>query len=158
MSEKFLQTGHYSEEIHRATWNMVGSKWSVLTLLMLEGGTKRFSDLQRGIEGISGRMLARSLRELQRHGFLARRVEAMKPPRTYYSLTPLGKAFLGPVKVLVAWASSNYRRIEEAQISFAAQGEPCAGSSSEHYADLSVTGGSTGSRAIARSLKWTPAA
>lgn len=98
--------------------NLVGNKWSVLVVVVLEDGTKRFSELQRSIEGISQRMLTRTLRELERDGLLTRRVEPTVPPSVYYTLTPLGKTLLGPVEALAKWARENYPQIHEAQQKF----------------------------------------
>ncbi len=102
----------------REVLNLVGDKWSILIVAILDGGTKRFSEIQHSIEGISQRMLTRTLRELERYGLLTRRVEPTVPPSVYYTLTPLGKTLLVPIKGLAEWARMNYPKIHEAQEKF----------------------------------------
>ena len=102
----------------REVLNIVGNKWSILIVSLLEDGTKRFSELQRSVSGISQRMLTRTLRELERNGLLTRTVEPTVPPRVYYTLTPLGKTLLTHAKALACWALENYPEMEKAQQAF----------------------------------------
>ncbi len=102
----------------REVLSRVGDKWSVLIVVILEEGTRRFSEIQHSIEGISQRMLTRTLRELERDGLLTRRVEPTVPPSVYYSLTPLGKTLLVPVKAMAGWAQANYPKLHQAQQAF----------------------------------------
>lgn len=94
--------------------SLVGDKWSILVVAVLESGTKRFSEVQHSIEGISQRMLTRTLRELELYGLLTRRVEPTIPPSVYYSLTSLGKTLLVPVKALADWAKDNQETLKKA--------------------------------------------
>ena len=48
---------------------------------------RRFSELHRGIDGITARMLTVTLRGLERDGILTRTVQAAVPPRVDYALT-----------------------------------------------------------------------
>ena len=50
--------------------NRVGDKWSMLIVMILSAGPKRFSELKRAIDGISQRMLTLSLRGLERDGLV----------------------------------------------------------------------------------------
>jgi len=108
----------------REVLNLVGDKWSILIVRILDTGTKRFSELQHSIDGISQRMLSRTLRDLERNGLLTRRVEPTLPISVYYSLTPLGKTLLVPVKGLAEWALKNYPQINEAQQAFDKKAPP----------------------------------
>ncbi len=69
----------------------VTSQWGVLVLIVLEGGTHRFSELRRKIGGVSERMLAQALQLLEADGFVLRRAYPVVPPHVEYSLTPLAK-------------------------------------------------------------------
>src|SRR5215207_2908746 len=75
----------------REVLSRVGDKWSVLVIAMLGQGTRRFSELQRSIDGISQRMLTLTLRQIERDGLVERTVYPTIPPRVEYSLTPLGR-------------------------------------------------------------------
>ncbi len=102
----------------REVLNRVGDKWSALVIVMLEQGPKRFSELRRGIEGISQRMLTLTVRGLERDGLVTRTVTPSIPPRVDYALTPLGQALLVPVLALVQWARENRAAMQLARETF----------------------------------------
>ena len=101
----------------------VGDKWSILTVMNLSGGSKRFSELRRGIDGISQRMLTLTLRGLERDGFVARTVTPSIPPRVDYELTPLGRSLCEPVMALGGWVQANLDVIDAARVAFDARCE-----------------------------------
>jgi DNA-binding HxlR family transcriptional regulator len=73
------------------TLELIGTKWTFLIIRdLLIGGTLRFSDLLRSLEGISPKTLALRLRELESHGILERTVYPEVPPRVEYTLTKKG--------------------------------------------------------------------
>ncbi|HEX2034990.1 MAG TPA: helix-turn-helix domain-containing protein [Chloroflexota bacterium] len=102
----------------REVLNRVGDKWSVLVIVLLGGGTKRFTELRRSIEGISQRMLTLTLRQLERDGLVQRTVHPTVPPRVEYALTGLGRTLLEPVMALGAWAEAHRQDIEAARRAF----------------------------------------
>jgi DNA-binding HxlR family transcriptional regulator len=77
-----------------------GSKWTAAVVLQLRGQTLRFSELRRGIHGISQKALTITLRGLERDGLVSRISFATIPPRVDYSLTSLG---LEALRVFEAW-------------------------------------------------------
>ncbi|TDW67597.1 HxlR family transcriptional regulator [Novosphingobium sp. PhB55] len=82
---------------------------------VLAKGPTRFNAIQRGINGISHRMLTLTLRALERDGMLERRAFATIPPKVEYELTPLGRSLIDPLDTLMAWAQTNRPTIETAQ-------------------------------------------
>lgn len=102
----------------REVLTRVGDKWSVLVVVLLGDGTKRFSELKRTIEGISQRMLTLTLRGLERDGLVVRTVFPTVPPRVEYALTPLGKTLRKTVSELADWAVANRLEIERARTAF----------------------------------------
>ena len=84
----------------------VGDKWSVLVVVLLELGPRRFNDLKRSIPGISQRMLTLTLRNLESDGFVERTVTPSIPPHVSYGLTDLGQSLSVPVRALCAWSSA----------------------------------------------------
>jgi len=70
---------------------VVGCKWSVSVLIAVEDGTDRPGALERGIEGISTKILSERLRKLTGYGLLNKKKFNETPPRTVYSLTSKGK-------------------------------------------------------------------
>jgi DNA-binding HxlR family transcriptional regulator len=101
-----------------------GDKWSVLTITMLSGGTMRFSELRRGLDGISQRMLTRTLRALERDGIVSRDVHPTVPPRVEYALTPLGSSLYSSILELHEWANRHHDAVRAARSAYdAAHGE-----------------------------------
>lgn len=109
---------HGACQFTREVLSRVGDKWSVLVIVLLADGSKRFSDLKRTIDGISQRMLTLTLRGLERDGLVVRTVFPTVPPRVDYALTALGKTLLKTVAELANWANSNRSEIERARVDF----------------------------------------
>ncbi len=97
----------------------ISGKWSTLMLLALADGPARFGQLRRMLPDISQRMLTQTLRDLQRDGYVRRQVYPTQPPSVEYSLTPLGRSFLGPLRQLVDWAAAHHETIRAARATFA---------------------------------------
>ena len=91
----------------RQILDLIGDKWSLLIIAMLERGTRRFMELRRDIGPISQRMLTRTLRQLEQDGLVIRTVYPTVPPRVDYTLTPLGQTLLDATQPLVQWAISH---------------------------------------------------
>jgi len=70
---------------------VLGGKWTTLVLRDLLSGKKRYSELQRSLEGISPRMLAQRLTSLEASGIISKTIYPTIPPKTEYELTALGK-------------------------------------------------------------------
>ncbi|GAA1712462.1 helix-turn-helix domain-containing protein [Kribbella yunnanensis] len=103
------------------TLALAGGKWSVLILMQLEISTHRFGELKRQISGISPKMLATTLRSLEREGYISRTVHPTQPPSVEYALTPLGREMAEPVRALGNWVLANLPRIEDARHRFDAR-------------------------------------
>ncbi len=93
----------------------VTSRWGVLVLVALLGGTHRFSDLRRKIGGVSEKMLAETLQWLEGDGFVLRTAYPVVPPHVEYSLTPLGMEVARRVEGLADWIEENLPRILQSQ-------------------------------------------
>lgn len=102
----------------REVLNRIGDKWSVQVVGMLGDGPLRFSELRRGIEGISQRMLTLTVRGLERDGLVTRTLFPTIPPRVDYELTPLGETLLEPIQALALWAGEHRTEIQEARVRF----------------------------------------
>lgn len=91
----------------RAVLKRITSSWGLLVLVALQGGTRRFSELRRRVNGVSERMLAQTLQQLEAHHLIARRSLPVVPPHVEYSLTPLGREAAAKVEDLVEWIQAN---------------------------------------------------
>ncbi|WP_394826045.1 winged helix-turn-helix transcriptional regulator [Pendulispora albinea] len=108
----------------REILNRVGDKWSVLVIVILADGAKRFNDLKRSIGGISQRMLTLTLRGLEQDGLVKRTVYPTVPPRVDYELTPLGRTLLEPVTELAMWAQRHRPNVQNARAAFERAAKP----------------------------------
>ncbi|NNH77109.1 helix-turn-helix transcriptional regulator [Acinetobacter sp. ANC 5380] len=89
------------------------SKWSVLVLRCLSDGVHRFSELKQRIEGVSEKMLAQTLKVLEKDGFLIRTVYPVVPPKVEYQLTILGAQAAEKMTMLIGWIERNLPEILE---------------------------------------------
>ncbi|GLY90253.1 winged helix-turn-helix transcriptional regulator [Actinoallomurus iriomotensis] len=85
----------------------LGDRWTVLVLVELSKGTRRFRELERAIPGISQRMLSLTAKRLCRDGVVERTVYPTTPPQTDYRLTPMGESLAGMVSALADWSREN---------------------------------------------------
>jgi DNA-binding HxlR family transcriptional regulator len=99
----------------REVLDRVGDKWSVLLVVLLTDGPRRFNDLRRSIDGISQRMLTHTLKALERDGLVTRTVYSTVPPKVEYALTELGNTLLEPITALADWARGNGVAMQQAR-------------------------------------------
>jgi DNA-binding HxlR family transcriptional regulator len=95
----------------RAVLQHLTSRWGTLVMIALATGTHRFSALRRQIGGVSERMLAQTLQQLEADGFVRRMAHDVVPPHVDYSLTPLGVQAAERVVALSAWIEANLGQI-----------------------------------------------
>jgi DNA-binding HxlR family transcriptional regulator len=92
--------------VERALHGLEG-RWKLLILFQLFGGqVQRFSALERAIPGVTQKMLAQQLRQLERDGLVHRTVYPEVPPRVEYALTPWGQSLCPVLDALLTWADS----------------------------------------------------
>lgn len=95
----------------RAILNHLTSRWGALVMIVLLGGTKRFSEIRREIEGVSERMLSETLKQLEADGMLIRKSYNTVPPHTDYTLTEYGVQAAEKIHALVDWLENNLGEI-----------------------------------------------
>jgi len=96
----------------------IGDKWSLLIVSTLGEGSLRFNELRRSIGDISQKMLASTLKVLERDGLVERTVIPSVPPQVSYALTDLGRDLLPPVLALAEWTAANTPRILAARADY----------------------------------------
>ncbi len=93
----------------------IADRWTALVIYALADGTKRYSQLQRTIGGVSQKMLTQTLRNLERDGLVEREVYPVIPPKVEYSLTPLGRTLIEPRRAICKWAEVHLVELEQAR-------------------------------------------
>jgi DNA-binding HxlR family transcriptional regulator len=96
----------------RTTLALVGDTWSVVVVMALGERPRRYSELLERIGGISKKMLAQTLRKLERNGLVEREAPV-------YTLTDLGASLLSVVRALAGWAEAHTDALPEARASVA---------------------------------------
>ena len=96
----------------------VGDKWTVLIVVLLGDGPKRFNEIKRTVGGISQRMLTFTLRGLERDGLVTRTVFPTSPQRVEYELTQLGSTLWEAVEPLGSWARAHLGEILKSREQF----------------------------------------
>ncbi|MDF2975579.1 MAG: HxlR family transcriptional regulator [Actinomycetospora sp.] len=87
----------------RSALELIADTWSVVVLVGLAHGPRRYSSLLERAGGISKKMLTQTLRRLTDAGLVAR--PEMRGGD--YALTDLGVSLLGPLTALTAWAEEH---------------------------------------------------
>jgi DNA-binding HxlR family transcriptional regulator len=105
----------------REVLELVADKWSLYVVAFLGDGPRRFTELKRGIDGISQRMLTVTLRGLERDGILTRTVHEVMPPHVSYQLTAMGTTLLQATAPLIEWSSRHLDLIDAARAGYDAR-------------------------------------
>ena len=93
---------------------VVGSKWRLMILRELMKGTRRYSEIQKGIPEISQKVLTENLKSMERDGIVIRKAYAEVPPRVEYSLSPLGDDIKPVMKALAEWGKKYQSVVRQA--------------------------------------------
>ncbi|MFJ4841319.1 winged helix-turn-helix transcriptional regulator [Streptomyces sp. NPDC088746] len=107
-----------ADSLAREIFTGVANKWALLIINVLGERTLRFTALRTEVEGISHKMLAQTLRGLERDGVVRRTVYAEVPPRVDYRLTEAGAALRDTVNGMCAWTRRYMDEIEAARRRF----------------------------------------
>ncbi|MEJ3744489.1 helix-turn-helix domain-containing protein [Actinomycetes bacterium KLBMP 9797] len=102
----------------RQILDRIADKWSLLVIALLDSRSLRFTELRKQIDGVSQRMLARTLRHLERDGLVSRTVFPTVPPRVDYALTPLGRTLHQTIRALVTWTETHQGEIAAARTAY----------------------------------------
>ncbi len=89
---------------YQRTVELIGRRWTGAILRALFSGVSRFSDLGVTVPGLSDRMLAERLKELELDGIVQRTVIPDTPVRVEYSLTAKGRELEGVIVAVAGWA------------------------------------------------------
>ncbi|WP_434445173.1 winged helix-turn-helix transcriptional regulator [Lentzea sp. E54] len=96
----------------RTSLARIANKWTAMAVSVLGStGRLRFGDLRTQLDGISGKVLTETLRDLERDGLVTRHVHAEVPPRVEYELTELGFTLHAPLLALCRWAEDHIAEV-----------------------------------------------
>lgn len=93
-------------------------KWTMMVIVQLGDGTRRFNELRRDLGNVPQKSLSQTLRELERDGFITRTAFATIPPRVDYALTEIGRELLALAEGWQQFARRNRPVVEAARLRF----------------------------------------
>jgi len=96
----FIYNGKVYYNPVQLVMEQIGGTWKAPILWRLQKSVLRYSELRKDIPHISDKMLTQQLRELEKDGYIFRKVYAVIPPKTEYSLTPKGKEILKLIAII----------------------------------------------------------
>lgn len=102
----------------RTSLARVANKWTAMIVIALSGESMRFGELRQAVDGISGKVLADTLRDLERDGILTRTAYDQMPPRVDYELTTLGRTLQEPLTALARWAEAHIEEVQAARAEY----------------------------------------
>lgn len=107
----------------RTSLARIANKWTAMIVITLSAGPVRFRDIRSRVEGISGKVLSSTLRDLERDGIVSRTAYDEMPPRVEYELTPLGQTLREPLGALGTWAEGHIEQVMQSRDDFDALAE-----------------------------------
>ena len=84
---------------------VLGNKWTALILNDLVSGPRRFTELERSLNGISPRTLSQRLDDLEGYEIVTKQNFAEAPPRIEYTLTQKGHDFVPILRQMAEWGT-----------------------------------------------------
>lgn len=102
----------------RTSLARIANKWTAMIVIALSHGRLRFGEIRRAVDGISGKVLADTLRDLERDGIVSRTAYDEMPPRVEYDLTPLGVTLREPLMALGQWAEAHIEEVEASRAAY----------------------------------------
>jgi DNA-binding HxlR family transcriptional regulator len=99
----------------RRVMAVLAEKWTLLVVTQLANGPMRTSEIRRGVEGVSEKMLIQTLRKLEGFGLVSRKSYPEVPPRVEYKLTPLGRSLARLAGLFGRWVERNVLTLLKAE-------------------------------------------
>jgi len=89
------------------TMDLIGGKWKVLILWHLSNGVLRFNEINHIFPKVSPKMLAQQLKDLEKHGFICKKIYPQIPPKVEYVLTDLGHSLIPILQEMNKWGTAH---------------------------------------------------
>ena len=96
--------------------SLIDGRWTLAVLAELQGGGRRYQELDDALDGVSHKVLTDTLRRAERDGLVVRHLDPGRvDTATLYQLTELGRSLDEPLAALERWVDANWSEIEEAR-------------------------------------------
>lgn len=97
------------------TLNAIGGKWKTTILWEVNLAPRRFGELRRLLPGISEKVLAQQLREMEADALIRREVFPGAVQKVEYSVTPHGMSLNEAIGVMSQWGKLHERHLQQSQ-------------------------------------------
>jgi len=91
--------------------DVLGGKWRISIVTCLCFSPRRFSELLKMVEGISGKVLSRELKDLEMNKLISRTVKDTQPITVEYAITDYGNSFKELIQIMAEWGVKHRRKI-----------------------------------------------
>jgi DNA-binding HxlR family transcriptional regulator len=92
---------------------VLNGKWKMALILSLIQSPKRFNEIQKEIAGISPKVLANELKDLELNEFIKRNVYPTTPVSIIYEATDYSQTLKSVIRELSAWGEQHREKIKE---------------------------------------------
>jgi len=107
MNEQSSSSNKHSICCVDSTLKVIGGKWKLIILWHLAQQTLRFSELEKNIPGVTQKMLAQQLRDMEKDRLITRKVYPVVPPKVEYSITDHGRSLNKVLRELNSWGEKH---------------------------------------------------
>ena len=91
--------------------DILNGKWKVSIIACLCFQKMRYTDILKEVNGISGKMLSRDLKELESNLLITRTVVNTQPITVEYEITEYGATLKNVINVIAAWGFEHRKKI-----------------------------------------------
>lgn len=92
---------------------VLNGKWKLALILCLVQSSKRFNEIQNEVTGISAKVLAKELKDLELNDFIVRNVYATTPVSIIYEATAYSKTLKNVIAELSTWGEQHREKVKQ---------------------------------------------
>lgn len=92
---------------------VINGKWKLAVILCLVQSSKRFNEIQTEVTGISSKVLAKELKDLELNDFIIRNVYPTTPVSIIYEATAYSRTLKNVIAELSLWGGQHREKIKQ---------------------------------------------
>jgi DNA-binding HxlR family transcriptional regulator len=92
---------------------VINGKWKLAVILCLVQSSKRFNEIQQEVTGISPKVLAKELKDLELNDFISRKVYPTTPVSIIYEATVYSRTLKNVIAELSAWGEQHREKVKQ---------------------------------------------
>ena len=92
---------------------VLNGKWKLAVILCLVQSSKRFNEIQHDLNGISPKVLAKELKDLELNDFIKRTVYPTTPVSIIYEATEYSRTLKNLIGELSTWGAQHREKIKQ---------------------------------------------